>query len=102
MFSEDTKILEFHQYWKSDKAPSIINADLECLIEKIDRCKNNPVNLSTRKVDEHILSGFSMSAILMYTEVKIVWKKIVNLQLYSGWVYSELLMNGEGQKCSTL
>ena len=36
MPSEDTKILEFNQYQKSDKAPFIIYADLECLTEKID------------------------------------------------------------------
>ena len=34
MPSEDTKILEFNQYQKSDKAPFIIYADLECIIEK--------------------------------------------------------------------
>ena len=39
---EDTKILEFNQYQKSDKAPFIIYADLECIIEKIDGCKDNP------------------------------------------------------------
>ena len=31
MPSEDTKILEFNQYQKSDKAPFIIYADLECI-----------------------------------------------------------------------
>ena len=36
MSSEDTKILEFNQYQKSDKAPFIIYADLECYIEKIN------------------------------------------------------------------
>ena len=41
MLSEDTKILKFNQYQKSDKAPFIIYADLECIIEKIDGCKNN-------------------------------------------------------------
>ena len=44
MPSQDTKILEFNQYQKSDKAPFIIYADLECIIEKIDGCKNNPEN----------------------------------------------------------
>ena len=44
MPSEDSKILEFNQYQKSDKAPFIIYADLECLIEKTDGCKNNPEN----------------------------------------------------------
>ena len=33
MPSEDTKILEFNQYQKSDKAPFIIYADLECIIK---------------------------------------------------------------------
>ena len=32
MPSEDTKILELNQYKKSDNAPIIINADLECII----------------------------------------------------------------------
>ena len=41
---EDTKILEFCQYQKSDKAPFIIYADLEYLIEKIDACKDNSEN----------------------------------------------------------
>ena len=36
---EDSKIVEFDQYQKSDKAPFNIYADLECLIEKIDECK---------------------------------------------------------------
>ena len=54
MPAEDTKILEFNQYQKSDKARFIIYADLECIIEKIDGCKNNPENSSTTKVSEHI------------------------------------------------
>ena len=36
MPSEDTKILKLSQYQKSDKAPFIIYADLECILEKID------------------------------------------------------------------
>ena len=39
MSSNDTKILEFNQYQKSDKAPFITYADLKCIIEKIDGCK---------------------------------------------------------------
>ena len=35
MPSEETKILEFNQYQKSHKAPFIIYADLECIIEII-------------------------------------------------------------------
>ena len=54
MSSEDTKILEFNQYQKSDKAPITIYVDLECLIEKTDGCKNNLENSCTTKVSEHI------------------------------------------------
>ena len=66
---EDTKILEFNQYQKSDKAPFIIYAGLECIIEKIDGCKNNPENSSTTKVSEHIPSTFSMSTISSFTSI---------------------------------
>ena len=54
MPSEDTKILKINQYHKSDKASGIIFADLESLIETIDRCKSNPGKSSATKVDEHI------------------------------------------------
>ena len=60
---EDTKLLEFNQYQKSDKASFIIYADLECIIEKIDGCKNNPENSSTTKRSEPISSAFSISTI---------------------------------------
>ena len=50
MPSEDTKILKFNQYQKSDKATFVIYEDLACLIEKIDGCKNNPQNSFTTKV----------------------------------------------------
>ena len=63
MPSECTKILEFNQYQKSVKAPFIIYADLECILKKTDWCKNNPENLSTTKVREHIPSGCSISTI---------------------------------------
>ena len=36
---EDTKILEFNRYQKSDKVTYIIYADVEYLIEKADECK---------------------------------------------------------------
>ena len=71
MSSEDTKILEFNQYQKSDKAPSIIYADLEFLIENIDGCKNNkPENSSTTKVSKHIPSGFSMSTVSLFKSIE--------------------------------
>ena len=52
--SKDAKILEFNQYWQSDKIPSIIYADLESLIKEKDRCENNSEKSSAAKIDEHI------------------------------------------------
>ena len=68
--SEDTKILEFNKYQKSDKAPFIIYADLECIIEKIDGYKNNLENLSTTKISKHIPSDFSVSTISLFRSIE--------------------------------
>ena len=65
MVSEDTTIVKLNQYQKSDKAPFIIHADLECIIEKV----NVKVILKTHlhlKLSEHIPSGFSMPTISSY------------------------------------
>ena len=42
MPSDDTKILDFNQYQKSDKAPFILYVDLECIIEKLMNVKIIP------------------------------------------------------------
>ena len=66
----DTKILEFSQYQKFDKAQFDIYADLECLIEKIDISKNIPQNSLTIKVSEHIASGFPMYAMSSFKNIE--------------------------------
>ena len=53
MPSKDTKILEFNQYHKTDKAPTTIYADLECLIKGNDESKDDPITSSTTKVGDH-------------------------------------------------
>ena len=63
-------MLESNQYQKSDKTPFIFYADPECLVEKIDRFKNNPQNSFTTKVGEHIPWGFSMSTILSFKSIE--------------------------------
>ena len=70
MPSKDTKILEFGEYQKSDKAPFIIYQDLECITAKIDRCKNNPKNSFRTKVSEHIPSDFLMSTISSFKSIE--------------------------------
>ena len=70
MYSEDTKILEFNQYQKSNWASFVIYADLECIMEKIDGCKNNLENSFTTKVGGHIPAGFSMSTIPSFKSIE--------------------------------
>ena len=43
----------------------ILNAD-----QKVNGCKSNPTKLSTAKLGEHIPSGFSMSTILSFKDIK--------------------------------
>ena len=96
MSSEDTKILGFNQYQKSDMAPFIIYADLELLIEKIDRCKSNPENLSTAKLCEHIPSGCLMSTTSSFKN------KENKHDVYGGkncmWKFCESLIKEEVEK----
>ena len=87
MPSKDTKIFEFNQYQKIDKAPIIIYVDLECIIGKIYECRNNPENSSTTNISEHIPSGFLMFTKSSFrrienkhdvTEIKTAWKSFLN------------------------
>ena len=80
MPSKDTEILEFNQYQKSDKAPFVIYADLECLIKnrligvKII-LKNHPqqkyVNIFHQVFQSTITPFKSIKISMIYTEIKI-------------------------------
>ena len=60
MPEEYNKILKYNHGEKSMKAPFIIYADLESLLEKIDTCYDNPEKSSTTKINKHRLSGYSL------------------------------------------
>ena len=59
-----------NSYQKSDKASFIIYADLECIIERINGCKNNRENSSTTKVSEHIPLGFSIPTMSLFRSIE--------------------------------
>ena len=42
------------------KASFIIYAELECLLEKMSTCHNNPEKSSATKINKHTPSGYSM------------------------------------------
>ena len=60
MPEEYNKISKYNQGEKSMKVPFIIYADLECSLEKMNTCHNNPEKSSTTKIDKHTLSGYSL------------------------------------------
>ena len=58
MPDEDNKILKYIPGEKSLKAPFIIYADVECLLQKINTCSNNHDKSYTEKKAMHIPSGY--------------------------------------------
>ena len=70
MLFENTEILELNNYQKFNKASFIIYADLECIVERIDGCKNNSENLSTTKLSKLLPSSFSMSTICSFGSIE--------------------------------
>ena len=53
-------LINYNNGKKSLKLPFIIYADLECLLEKISTCYNNPDLSSTTKIKQHVPSGYSI------------------------------------------
>ena len=60
MSEEYIKILKYNEGEKSIKIPFIIIADLECLLEKVNNCHNNPEKSSTTKINKHTPSSYSL------------------------------------------
>ena len=58
MPNDDNKILKYNYGEKPLKVTAIIYADLECLLEKIHSCQNNPEKCDTEKKIKHIPSGY--------------------------------------------
>ena len=93
MRDEFNKILKYNHGEKSLKAPAIIYADLECLLEKMHSCQNNPEKSYTEKKlcihlkaiqflqIVHFIQGSctQQKTNLTATEAKIVWKDFVRI-----------------------
>ena len=60
MPNKDNKILKYKHGEKSLKAPVITYADLECLLEKMHSCQNNPKKFYTEKRAKHAPSDYSL------------------------------------------
>ena len=60
MSNEDNKILKYNHGEKSMKSSLIIYADLECLLEEMNNCHNNPEKSSTTKINKHSPSRYPL------------------------------------------
>ena len=60
MPKEDKNMLKYNHGKKSMKAPFIIYADMDSLLEKINTCYSNPGKSSETKINKHKASGYSL------------------------------------------
>ena len=60
MPKEHNKILIYNHGKKSMRAPFVIYADLESLLEKMNTCDNNPEKSSATKINKHTPFGYSL------------------------------------------
>ena len=60
MPNEGNKILKYNHGEKSMKAAFTIYADLECLLQKMSTCHNNPEKSRTTKINKHTSSDYSL------------------------------------------
>ena len=57
---KDNNTIIYNQGEKSIKLPFVVYADLECLLEKMSTCYNNPEKSSTTKINKFTPSGYSI------------------------------------------
>ena len=60
MPTKNNNIIKYNHGEKSMKLPFVIYADLECLLEKMSTCINNPNESFSTKINKHTPSGYSI------------------------------------------
>ena len=60
MPTKDNNTIKYNQGEKSIKLRFLVYADLECLLEKMSTCYNNPEKSSITKINKHKPSGYSI------------------------------------------
>ena len=70
MPTKDNNIIKYNQGDKFIKMSFTIYADLECLLEKMSTCQNNPNKSSTTKINKHTPSGYSLFTNCSFNESK--------------------------------
>ena len=70
MPTKDNNIIKYNHGEKSIKIPFNIDADLECLLERMSTCQNDPNKSSTTKINKHKPSGYSIFTNCSFDESK--------------------------------
>ena len=70
MPTKGNNIIKYNHGEKSIKIPFTIYADLECLLEKMSTCQNDPNKSSTTKINKHTPSGYSIFTNCSFDESK--------------------------------
>ena len=70
MLTKDNNTIKYNHGEKSMELPFVIYADLECLLEKISTCINNPNESSTTKINKYTPSGYSIFTHRSFDESK--------------------------------
>ena len=70
MPDEDNKILKYNPGKQLLKVPFIICADLECLLQKMKTCQNNPDKSDAERKAEHIPLGYSLVTCYSFDKYK--------------------------------
>ena len=70
MPTENNNIIKYNHGEKSMKLPFVIYADLECLLEKMSTCINNPNESSTTEINKHVPLDYSIFTHCSFDESK--------------------------------
>ena len=65
MPTKNNNIIEYNHEEKSMKLPFVIYTDLECLLEKMSTCINNPNESSTTKINKHTIGLFNIYSLFI-------------------------------------
>ena len=70
MPTKNNNNIKYNHGERSMKLPFVIYADLECLLEKMSTCINNPDESSTTKINKHEPSGYSIFTHCLFDKSK--------------------------------
>ena len=70
MPTEGNNIIKYNHGEKSMKVPFVIYADLECVLQKVSTCMNNPNESYTTKIIKHTPSGYFIFTSCSFDESK--------------------------------